>query len=166
MSHYRNSPESPNRLPGYGCSSIQGDKVAELFQASHIMAGEAVGRQATAVVRPEIMVRHTIPHDGERSIPGGGLKRSCTLRDAQHTKPSPVPPSIYQLRIVLRGMTLQQPGGHRDGEAPSDGYRRHHDPESADLSFVPTDLTTGASPQDVSSAPTWASGRRHTSPWG
>jgi hypothetical protein len=81
--------------------------VAELFQASHIVAGEAVGRQATAVVRPESMVRHTMPHDGERSMPGGGLKRSCTRRDAQHMKPSPVLPSIYQLRIVLRGMALQ-----------------------------------------------------------
>jgi Plasmid pRiA4b ORF-3-like protein len=38
-------------------------------------------------------------------MPGGGLERSCTRRDAQHMKPSPVLPSIYQLRIVLRGMS-------------------------------------------------------------
>ena len=60
------SPESPNRLLGDGCSGIRGDTEAELRQAPHTVAGEAVGRQAIAVVRPEIMARPTIPQDGER----------------------------------------------------------------------------------------------------
>ena len=38
-------------------------------------------------------------------FPGEGLERSCTLRYAQHMKPSPVLPSIDQLCIVLRGMS-------------------------------------------------------------
>ena len=39
-------------------------------------------------------------------------------------------------------------------------------PNQQILSFVSTDLTTEASHQDLSSAPTWASGLRHTSPGG
>jgi hypothetical protein len=47
--------------------------VAEPFQALPIVAGEAVGHLATVVVRPEIMVRHTIPQDGARKFRGETL---------------------------------------------------------------------------------------------
>ena len=68
-----------------------------LFQASHIVAGEATGRQATAVVRPESLDRYTIPQDGERSMPG---RPETELHTAQRSAHETVPHSAQHLSTM------------------------------------------------------------------
>ena len=79
--------------------------MAELLQAPHTVASEAVGRQATAVVRPEIMGRHTIPQDGAREILGSSAILMRVFRGAiiigLNTTPLLADPRVLQLEVLV-----------------------------------------------------------------